>query len=102
EKKFYESPLLGTLAFDDVDFGKKGPGVGRKSYVSNLVAHEVTKIITITPLLHHNILGLTGNLYSLALGSVDNTARFSNSIEDLARAIPEICALPINGEDDYL
>src|SRR6185437_3611821 len=62
-KLFYESPLLGALAADDVEFNKTGPGIGRKSYVSKLVAKELTKIINITPMLHHNLIGASGNLY---------------------------------------
>lgn len=94
----YDSPLLGTLIYSDLEFGKKGPGFGRKSYVSKLVTKDITKIINITPLLHHNVVGLSGNLFSLALGSVDNTVRFEASAEDLDRAIPEIYALPILGD----
>ena len=97
-KMFYETALLGTLMYSDLDFGKTGPGLGRKSYVSKLVTGEMTKIINITPLLHHNIVGVSGNLFSLSLGSVDNTARFEANAEDLARAIPEIYALPALGD----
>jgi hypothetical protein len=35
-----------------------------------------------------------GNLYSLAMGSVDNTLRFEASPERLATAVPEIYAKP--------
>lgn len=101
-KVFYESPLLGALAADDVEFNKTGAGVGRKSYVSKLITKQVTKIINITPLLHHNLIGASGNLYSLALGSVDNFGRFENKAEDLSRAVPEICALPITRDEDRL
>src|SRR6266436_764887 len=47
EKTFYnpETALLGNLVWGDFEFGKKGPGVGRKSFVSKLVTHEITKII---------------------------------------------------------
>lgn len=97
-KMFYETALLGTLMYSDLDFGKTGPGLGRKSHVSKLLTGEMTKIINITPLLHHNIVGVSGNLFSLALGSVDNTARFEGNAEDLARAVPEIYALPALGD----
>jgi hypothetical protein len=90
--------LLGTLIYSDLEFGKKGPGIGRNSYVSKLVTQGMTKIINITPLLHHNIVGVSGNLFSLSLGSVDNTTRFEDNAEDLARAVPEIYALPIIGD----
>lgn len=101
-KIFYETPLLGQLAAEDLDFGQKGPGVGRKSYVSKLITRELTKIINITPLLHHNLIGVSGNLFSLAFGSVDNIGRFEDKPEDMSRAVPEICALPITKDDDRL
>ncbi len=97
EHSFYnpDSPILGNLVWGDLEFGKKGPGVGRKSFVSNLVSHEITKIINVSPLLNLNDAGVSGNLYSLATGSVDNLIRFESSPDALATAIPEIYALPL-------
>ncbi|MFO1512657.1 MAG: DUF362 domain-containing protein [Verrucomicrobiota bacterium] len=94
----YDTPLIGNLVFGDQEFEKKDDGVGRKSYVSKLVSQEMTKIINITPLLNHNTAGVCGNLYSLAIGSVDNTHRFEGDPNRLAQAVPEIYALPILGD----
>jgi hypothetical protein len=91
---FYETPLLGNLVSGDSEFLKTGPGVGRKSFVSKLVSKEITRIINITPLLNHNEAGVSGNLYGLAMGSVDNTVRFESDPERMATAVPEIYALP--------
>jgi Domain of unknown function (DUF362) len=98
EKVFYETPMLGNLVWGDLEFGKKGECVGRKSFVSKLVSQEMTKIINITPLLNHNEAGAAGNLYSLATGSVDNSVRFESEPARLASAVPEIYALPILGD----
>jgi hypothetical protein len=65
-------------------------GTGRKSFVSKLVSQQLTKIINITPLLNHNDAGVSGNLFGLALGSVDNTFRFEVDPARLATAVPEI------------
>lgn len=97
EKVFYETALLGQLYYGDLEFQRKGEGVGRKSYVSKLLTHRLTKIINIPPMLNHYKAGVTGNLFSLATGSVDNTRRFEDS-ERLASAIPEIYALPEIGD----
>jgi hypothetical protein len=98
EKSFYETALLGNLIWGDFEFGKKQEGVGRKSFVSKLVTQDMTKIILITPLLNHYQAEVAGNLYSLAIGSVDNTARFENNPTRLAEALPEIVALPALGD----
>jgi len=68
--------------------------VGRRSFVSKLVAKGMTRIINVTPLLNHNTAGVSGHLYSLALGSVDNSIRFENDLFHLSTAVPEIYALP--------
>jgi hypothetical protein len=93
EKASYDSSLLGNLVWGDLEFGKQGPGIGRKSFVSKLVTRDMTKIINITPLLNHNEAGVSGNLWSLALGSVDNIVRFESDPDRLATAVPEIYAL---------
>jgi hypothetical protein len=94
EKVFYDTPLLGNLVWGDFEFGKKGEGIGRKSFVSKLVTTQMTKIINITPMMNNNEAGVFGNLFSLATGSVDNTIRFESDRDRLATAIPEIYALP--------
>ena len=90
----YENPLLGNLVWGDFEFGTKGEGVGRKSYVSKLVSQQLTKIINVSPLLNHTLAGVSGNLYGLASGSIDNISRFESDAERMARTFPEIYALP--------
>ena len=85
----YSTPLIGKLVFGDLEFGKKGEGVGRNSYASKLVSQRLTKIINVTPLLNHNQAGVSGALYGLATASVDNILRFEDP-ERLGTAIPEI------------
>jgi hypothetical protein len=93
-----DSPVVGRLVWGDLEFGKKGEGVGRKSFVAKLVSRELTKIISIAPLLNENQIGVCGHLYSVALGSVDNTTRFEDDANRLAVAVPEIYALPSVGD----
>ncbi|MGH7977562.1 MAG: hypothetical protein ACREDS_02580 [Limisphaerales bacterium] len=93
-----DSPVIGNLVWGDLEFGKKGPEVGKKSFVSKLVSRQITKIISIAPLLNQEYAGTCGHLYSLALGSVDNTFRFEGDPDRLAVAVPEIYALPLLGD----
>ena len=93
-----DTPVIGNLVYGDLEFGKKGDGVGRKSFVSKLVSRQITKIISIAPLLNQNEIGVCGQLYSLALGGVDNTFRFEGDGGRLAVAVPEIYALPALGD----
>lgn len=96
EKTFYnpDTAIIGNLVWGDLEFGRKGQGVGRRSFVSLLVSKQITKIISVAPLLNDYNAGVCGHLFSLALGSVDNTRRFENDPDRLAVAIPEIYALP--------
>ena len=98
KSKPYETPLLGNLVAGDLEFLKKGDGIGRKSFLSKIVTGDITKIINVTPLLNHNEAGVCGNLYSLAMGSVDNTLRFETDPNRLATAVPDICNLPALAE----
>ena len=94
EKVFYDNSIPGTLVAGDLEFDLHGTTSGRKSYVSKLVSRGMSKIISIAPLLNHNLAGVCGNLYSVAMGSVDNTLRFETAAQRLAQAVPEIYALP--------
>ena len=89
-----DTAIIGHLVWGDLEFGKKGEGVGRRSFVSKLVSRHITKIISIAPLLNDNHAGVCGHLYGLAVGSVDNTLRFEGDADRLAVAVPEIYALP--------
>ena len=95
---FYDTPLIGNLVWGDLEFGRTGESLGRKSYVSKLVSHELTKIINLTPLLNHNAAGVSGHLYGLTMGSVDNSLRFEADATRMAKAVPEIYALPSVGD----
>ncbi|MGZ8920801.1 MAG: DUF362 domain-containing protein [Limisphaerales bacterium] len=90
---YYPTPLLGKLVYGDLEFGQKGEGIGRNSYVSKLLTKRLTKIINVTPLLNHNQAGVSGALYGLAMASVDNILRFED-LDRLGTAVPEIYALP--------
>ncbi len=93
-----DSAVVGNPLYGDLEFGKKGEGVGRRSFVSKLVSQQITRIISVAPLLNENEIGACGQLYSLALGSVDNTFRFEGDASRLAVAVPEIYALPALGD----
>jgi len=82
----------------DLEFDLHGATSGRNSYVSKLLTSDLTKIISIAPLLNHNLAGVCGHLYGPSIGSVDNTQRFESSAQALAQAVPEIYALPDLGE----
>ncbi|HXJ60618.1 MAG TPA: DUF362 domain-containing protein [Verrucomicrobiae bacterium] len=96
EQTFYapDTPILGQLVYGEVEFGRSGEGVGRRSFVTKLLTQNITKLINVTPLLNHNSAGVTGHLYSLAFGSIDNVLRFENDLVKMSTAIPEIYALP--------
>lgn len=93
-----DTPIIGQLVWGDSEFGKKGPEVGKKSFVSMLVSRQITKIISIAPLLNQDTVGVCGHLYGLTMGSVDNTLRFQEDPGRLSVAVPEIYALSAVGD----
>ena len=93
-----DSPVIGSLVWGDLEFGQKGLGIGKKSFVSKLLSQHITKIISVVPLLNENDAGVCGHFYSLGHGSVDNTRRFEGDRDRLAVALPEIYALPSVGD----
>lgn len=97
-----DSAIIGSLVYGDLEFGKTGDNVGRRSFVTKILSRQVTKIISIAPLLNQQAAGVCGHLYSLAFGAVDNTLRFQNDPDRLAVAVPEIDALPAVGDRDVL
>lgn len=88
-----DNVIIGNLVWGDLEFGKTNEGVGKKSFVTKIVSREITRIIDIAPLLNQEDVGVCGQLYSLTLGSVDNTRRFKNDADRLAIAVPEIYAM---------
>ena len=97
---FYQpdTAIIGNLIWSDLEFGKTNAGAGRRSFFARLVSRQMTRIISIAPLLNQEDAGVCGHLYGLALGSVDNTRRFESDSFRLANAVPEIYARPLLGD----
>ena len=93
-----DTPIIGRLVWGDLEFGEKGQEVGKKSFVTKLISRQITRIISIAPLLNQNAASVCGHLYGLTMGSVDNTMRFEGDPGRLAVAVPEIYALPALGD----
>jgi hypothetical protein len=93
-ERYYEASLIGRLVYGDFEFDSKAEGAGRKSFLSKLLTQDITRIISVAPLLNHNLAGVNGHLVGVALGAVDNTLRFESHPDRLAEAVPEIYSLP--------
>lgn len=93
-----DSPIIGALVWGDLEFGRTNRDAGKRSFVSKLVSQQMTKIISVAPLINENSAGVCGHFFSLALGSVDNTRRFEGDPDRLSVALPEIIALPAIGD----
>jgi hypothetical protein len=90
ESMAYTNFFLGHLMWTDHEFNTSGDEVGRRSFFSKLLTKGLTRIINVPPLMNHYRAGVTGCLFTLAMGSVDNTQRFESGAERLAEAVPEI------------
>jgi uncharacterized protein (DUF362 family) len=114
-KHFLDYPLVGKLIPGDVDFlseyqrDRLKPsqvsdrkrywdlknGTSRRSYFAKPLASDFSKIVNIAALTDHHIYGIHGCMLSLALGSVDNTLRFTQGSRGVDEAIGEILDHPV-------
>ena len=98
----YDSPIVGTLITGDEEFKSGEEITSRKSHLTRLISQELTRIISIQPLINHNKVGVSGHLVGLTRGSVDNDRRFGISDAILVEAIPNIIALEDKEEKRYI
>ncbi len=114
-RHFLDYPLVGRLLPGDIDFltefqrerlrpGKKADrkryldlksGTSRRSYFAMPLVNDFTKVINIASLTDHHTYGIHGCMLSLALGSVDNTLRFTQRNRAVDEAIGEILDHPV-------
>jgi hypothetical protein len=94
----YENEIVGQLVWGDHEYDPEELSTSRKSYLSKLVTQEIDKIINIAPLMNNHYAGVSGLLWSLAMGSADNTIRFQREAARLAVAVPELNAMEQLGD----
>ena len=73
EKVFYENPILGNPVWGDLEFEKKGEGVGRKSHVSKLLTGEITSRVQEVASKKYVYYKCTFNLVNIDTGILDWT-----------------------------
>ena len=102
ESVVYESPIVGTLVAGDLGFKRGEENASRKSHLSRLLTSELTRIISICPLINHNQVSVSGHVVGLVDGSMDNSRRFRLDASALSVAVPEILALEDAMQRRYL
>ena len=97
-----DKAILGALIDGDLEF-KAGEEIdSRKSHFSRLITREITRIISIQPLINHNRVGISGHLVGLNSGAVENDRRFSVSDSIFVTALPDIIAKTDDKETRYI
>src|SRR5579862_8551415 len=92
---YFQNNLTGRLIWGDLLFGKSDDQLSKRSHLPKLVTSTITKLIN-APVLHdHDVCGLSGCLYNLSLGMVDNARRFEIMGQHGDPMIAEICAMPL-------
>jgi uncharacterized protein (DUF362 family) len=89
---FCNNKLAGKLIWGDLAFGS-GDELSNLSHFPNLL-NRITKLINVPVLMDHETCGLTGSLYNLSLGMVDNARRFEQMGQRGDPYIAEIASLP--------
>ena len=85
-----------------LDFKRGKENASRKSHLSRLLTGELTRIISVCPLINHNQAGVSGHVVGLVDGSMDNSRRFRLDSSTLSVAVPEILALEDAEQRRYL
>ncbi len=98
----YESPIVGTLVAGDLGFEPGEENASRKSHLTRLLTGEMTRIISVCPLINHNQANVSGHVVGLVDGSMDNSRRFRLDSSILSVAVPEILALEDAEQRRYL
>ena len=102
ESVVMDKAILGTLIEGDVGFDPDEEKDSRKSHFSRLITGEITRIISIQPLINHNRVGVSGHLVGLTRGAVDNDRRFDVATVILTEALPNIIALENEKQERYI
>ncbi|MBI5687792.1 MAG: DUF362 domain-containing protein [Verrucomicrobia bacterium] len=89
---YYRVPHVGTVIWGDLEFGERE--LSERSYYSRIVSERVTKLINIPVLMDNKHVGITGCLYNIAMGSVDNNRRFQTESMHYDAGIAELCVRP--------
>jgi len=89
---YYQVPHVGTIIWGDLEFRERE--LSERSYYSRIVTERVTKLINIPVLMDNKHVGLTGCLYNIAMGSVDNNRRFQTESMHYDAGIAELCSRP--------
>ena len=97
---YFQNNLAGKLIWGDLLFGKEeGEDISKRSHLPQLVTKTITKLINVPVLQDHDVCGVSGCLYNLALGMVDNTRRFEMPGQHGDPMIAEICTMqPVRGK----
>jgi uncharacterized protein (DUF362 family) len=88
----YRVPHVGTIIWGDLEFGERE--MSERSHYSRIVTERVTKLINMPVLMDNKHVGLSGCLYNIAMGSVDNNRRFQTESLHYDAGIAELCARP--------
>ena len=92
EALYYQTPQAGTIIWGDFEFGARQ--ISERSYYSKLVSRTVTKLINVPVLIDNRHVGISGCLYNMAIGSVDNNRRFQTESLHYDAGIAELCRRP--------
>ncbi len=94
ETVWIHNSLVGKLIWGDLLFGRGGEEFSNISHLPKILTQTLTKLINVPVLQDHEVCGISGSLYNLSLGTVDNMRRFETSGFRGDPIIGEIFKLP--------
>ena len=92
--QYYESKVVGKLIWGDWLFGRAETLLSTRSHLPKVMTQTITKLVNVPVLQDNDPCGLSGCLYNISLGAVDNNRRFETLGQKGDPMIAAICALP--------
>lgn len=90
--RYHESDIVGKLIWGDLLYGQTEDAVSTRSHFPKLLTQTITKLINVPVLQDHETYGISGCLYNLTVGAVDNSRRFAYGVPPGLPDIPLIAA----------
>lgn len=94
EMVYFQNNIAGRLIWGDLEFNKGDEQLSNRSHLPKILTRTITKLINVPVLQDHAACGISGCLYNVSQGAVDNARRFELLGQRGDPMIAEIANMP--------